>query len=131
MLKVKIVTPNGLYGTFDASKVHVTTTVGECTLLSNHMPFVATLKISKLVLTINEKEHDFAISSGMLHLHNNEVSILVDACEGEEEIDLERAKASAERARLRLEKKDSNTSIKRAEVSLQRALNRINIKNGY
>ena len=95
------------------------------------MPLVATLKISKLILTIDETEHDFAISSGILHLHNDQVSILVDACEGEHEIDLERAQRSAERARKRLEKKDANTSIRRAEVSLQRALNRINIKNGY
>ena len=131
MLKVKIVTPSGLYGTFDASKVHVTTSVGECTLLANHMPLVATLKISKMILTIDEIEHDFAISSGILHLHNDQVSILVDACEGEHEIDLERAQRSAERARKRLEKKDANTSIRRAEVSLQRAINRINIKNGY
>lgn len=131
MLNVKIVTPSGLYGTFEASKVQAKTALGDCTLLPNHMPLVATLQISKLILTQNDKTEDFAISSGILHLNNNEIHILVDSCEGKEEIDLERAQKSAERAKRRLEKKDANTSIRRAEVSLQRALNRINVKNGY
>lgn len=130
MLKVKIVTPIGLYGTFEASKIHVTTKAGECALLPNHMPLVAMLEISKLILTINDADEVFAISGGILHLHDNEVELLVNAIEGQEEIDFERAQRSAERAQLRLEKKDADTSIRRAEVALQRAINRINVKNG-
>lgn len=128
MLQVKIVTPSGLYAAFEASKIHATTVSGECTLLPNHMPIVAMLQISKLILTVGEDDKEFAISSGILHLNDNKVDILVDAIEGKEEIDLERARKSAERAKRRLEKKDANTSIRRAEVSLQRALNRINVK---
>lgn len=130
MLKVKIVTPIGLYGTFEASKVHVTTKLGECALLPNHMPLVAMLEISKLILTIKDEDKIFAISGGILHLHNNEIDLLVNAIEGKEDIDLERAQRSAERAKLRLEKKDADTSIRRAEVALKRAINRIDIKNG-
>lgn len=130
MLKVKIVTPTGLYGTFEASKVHATTKSGECTLLPNHMPLVAMLEISKLILTIQDVEETFAISGGILHLHDNEIDLLVDSIEGKDEIDLERAKQSAQRAQKRIEKKDANTSIRRAEVALQRALNRIEVKNG-
>lgn len=130
MLKVKIVTPIGLYGTFEASKVHATTKLGECALLPNHMPLVAMLEISKLILTIKDKDEVFAISGGILHLHDNEVDVLVNAIEGKEDIDLERARRSAERAKMRLEKKDANTSIRRAEVALQRAINRIDVKNG-
>ena len=62
MLKVKIVTPIGLYGTFEASKVHATTKLGECALLPNHMPLVAMLEISKLILTINDTDEIFAIN---------------------------------------------------------------------
>ena len=129
MLKVKIVTPIGLYGTFEASKVHATTKLGECALLPNHMPLVAMLEISKLILTIKDEDQIFAISGGILHLHDNEIDLLVNAIEGQDEIDLERAQKSAERAKLRLEKKDANTSIRRAEIALQRAINRIDVKN--
>lgn len=128
MMEVKIVTPSGLYNTYEVSKIHCTTTLGECALLPNHMPLVASLPISKLVLTIQGTEHEFAIGGGILHLNQNKVEILVDSIEGKEEIDIERAKASAERARKRLDKKDANTSIRRAEVSLQRAVNRIRVK---
>lgn len=131
MLNVKIVTPTGLYGTFVASKIHATTKSGECALLPNHMPLVAMLEISKLILSVDDEDITFAISGGILHLHDNQVDLLVDSIEGKEEIDLERAQKSAERARKRLEKKDADTSIKRAEVALQRAINRINVKENH
>ena len=72
MIHVKIVTPSGLYHTFEASKIHACTAYGECTLLPNHMPIVAMLEISKLTLTVDENEKDFAISSGILHLNDNQ-----------------------------------------------------------
>lgn len=128
MIHVKIVTPTGLYGNFETTKIHCTTANGECAILPNHVPLVAMLPISKLILTINSQDEVFAISSGILHFSNNQAEVLVDAIEGKEEIDLERARRSAERAKKRLERKDANTSIRRAEVSLQRALNRINVK---
>lgn len=129
MLQVKIITPSGLYNTYSASKIHCTTVEGECSLLPNHMPLVAMLEISGLSLTVDNKEHIFAIAGGLLHLFNNEVEILTDSCEGAGEIDLARATASKNRAEQRLAKKDSNTQIRRAEISLQRALNRIKIKS--
>lgn len=128
MMKVKIVTPQGLYSEYEVEKIHCTTADGECALLSNHMPLVAMLQISALVLTINKEDKIFAISGGILHLANNEAEILVDSIEGQAEIDLARANAAKERAQKRLERKDANTSIRRAEVALQRAMNRIHVK---
>ena len=49
--------------------------------------------------------------------------------EGEKEIDLKRAEAVKERALKRLEKKDSATNIRRAEVALEKAINRIRVAN--
>lgn len=128
MMKVKIVTPQGLYNTYEVEKIHCTTAEGECALLSNHMPMVAMLQISPLILTMNKEDMIFAISGGILHLAKNEVEILADSIEGQDEIDLARANAAKERALKRLERRDANTSIRRAEVSLQRAVNRINVK---
>ena len=50
-----------------------------------------------------------------------------DAIEGKGEIDLERAKKAYERARKRIEKKDSDTDMKRAQLALQRAIIRIHV----
>ena len=127
MMKVKVITPMGLYGQFEVSKIHTTTALGECAILPNHMPIVATIRISRLLMTIDGKEEVFAIANGLLQMRNNEVRILADAFEGKEEIDLQRAIRAKERAERRLAKKDANTSIRRAEVALERALNRISI----
>ena len=127
MMKVKVITPMGLYGQFEVSKIHTTTALGECAILPNHMPVVATIRTSRLLMTIDGKEEVFAISNGLLQMRNNEVRILADAFEGKAEIDLQRAIRAKERAERRLAKKDANTSIRRAEVALERALNRISI----
>ena len=55
--------------------------------------------------------------------------ILADAFEGKDEIDVERAKRAKERAEKRLARKDANTSIRRAQVALDRAMNRIRVAN--
>ena len=127
MMKVKVITPMGLYGQFEVSKIHTTTALGECAILPNHMPVVATIRTSRLLMTIDGKEEVFAIANGLLQMRNNEVRILADAFEGKAEIDLQRAIRAKERAERRLAKKDANTSIRRAEVALERALNRISI----
>lgn len=127
MLKVKIITPRGLYNEIEVSKIHCTTTEGECALLPNHMPLVATLKISHLYLSTATEEKRYAISGGLLQLNDNEVRILVDTIEGENEVDIMRAQRAIDRAKKRLDRLDSNTSIKRAEVALEKAINRIKL----
>ena len=47
MIKLKIITPLGLYKEGEVEAVHVTTVDGETTILSNHMPIVAMLKTCK------------------------------------------------------------------------------------
>ena len=127
MMKVKIITPAGLYNEYEVDKIHCTTTSGECSLLPNHMPFVATLRISHLILTIKGKDEEFAISGGLIQVLDNQARILIDTIEGRGEVDVDRAKKARERAQRRLAKLDANTSIKRAEVALEKALNRIKL----
>ena len=44
--------------------------------------------------------------------------------------DIERAKQAAKRAQDRLDKKDPNTNMKRAQLALARAINRISVYGG-
>lgn len=126
MIKVKIITPIGLYMDEEVEAVNVRTVEGETTILSNHMPLVAMLATSKCSLKQNGVYKPYAISGGLLQFGNNEMRILTDAIEGKEEIDLERAKEARKRAEARLAKtKDIN--IKRAEIALAKAINRIHI----
>ena len=124
----KVVTPKGEYLKQDVKSIHVKTVIGETTILPNHMPIFASLVPCKLVLkNENDEEEVYAISGGFLQFNKNEGMILADAIEGKKDIDLERAKKSMERAKERLEKKDSNTNLKRAQLSLERAINRIHV----
>ena len=125
MIAFKVVTPKGEYLKQEVKSIHVKTVVGETTILPNHMPIFASLVPCKLVLkNENDEEEIFAISGGFLQFNKNEGMILA---EGKKDIDLERAKKSMERAKARLEKKDSDTNLKRAQLSLERAINRIHV----
>lgn len=129
MIKIKIVTPNGVYDELEASQINFRCTDGDRGLLPNHMPIVFILEISRLELIINGKRKQYSIAGGMLYFENNFATILVDAIESQEDIDVERAKAAKERAEGRINGKDPNIDLKRAEIALHRALNRLSVSS--
>lgn len=127
MIHIKIITPLGLYTERDVEAVRVRSVEGEMTILPMHTPLVAMLETCKLSLMENGTYKDYALAGGMLYLKDDRMNMLTDAIEGQEEIDIERAKRAMERAQRRLEKKDSRTNLKRAQVALAKAINRINV----
>ncbi|MDO5439908.1 MAG: F0F1 ATP synthase subunit epsilon [Erysipelotrichaceae bacterium] len=129
MIKVKLVTPDGVYKETEATMINCCSTDGWRGILSNHMPIVLMLQISRLELVNNNQKEQYAIAGGMLYFENNEATILVDSIESKEDIDIERAKAAKARAEEKLASKDKNYDIKRAEIALARAINRISVSN--
>lgn len=129
MIKCEIVTPYGIYKVFDTKILNVVTIDGERGILKRHTPLVTMLKISKMSTIEDGKRKEYAISGGLLYFENDKARILTDAIESKDEIDLERALNSKERAQERM-----NSGIEidylRAELSLKRAINRIDVKNG-
>lgn len=126
MIHIKIVTPRGIYLERDVFSVHMKTVEGEMTLLPNHTPLFAALVPCPLTLT--EKEPvEYALSGGFLKFMQDDLLILTDAIEGKDEIDIDRAKSAYQRAKARLEKRDTDTNMKRASLALARALTRINV----
>ncbi len=71
-----------------------------------------------------------AISTGLLKVGGNKVSILANAVEWADEIDLDWAKRSEEDARRRLKEQQDKHQLDLAELKLQRALNRISVGSG-
>lgn len=130
MIKIKIITPLGLYKEGEVGGVHVRTVEGETTILPNHMPIVAMLTTCKCSLMEGNEYKDYAIAGGLLQFADNEMRILADAIEGREEIDIERARHAKQRAEERLKKMDNRTSMKRAEVALAKAITRIKVYGG-
>lgn len=129
MIDVKIITPTGLYKECTATQINARSVEGEFGLLSDHMPMVAMLEISRLEIVDGNDSKEYAISGGMLHFAHNEARILTDAIEGEEDIDLVRAEKAKARAEKRLASHETEINMRRAEVALRKAINRINLKN--
>ena len=127
MIKTKIVTPEGVYREFETAILNVRSTDGQRGILPNHMPTVLLLEISRLETKEEGKKKQYAIAGGMLYFENNVATILVDSIESQEEIDEQRALAAKSRAEERLNRKDPNVDIRRAEVALHKAINRINV----
>lgn len=128
MIHCKIVTPLGVYRDVMVKNIRCTSVEGEMTILPNHMPVFISLKSSPLkFLNEFDKKKEYAVAGGFLYFENNEALFLVDAIEGKGDIDIERARRAYRRARERLEKRDSTTNMKRAELALVRAINRIHV----
>ncbi len=78
MFRVKIVTPEGEYGQYDASILNVRTTNGQVGLLTDHMNYLANLVKGDLSLVDNGQRHTFETGAGLVYFDNNEATVLVD-----------------------------------------------------
>ncbi|NLA78560.1 MAG: ATP synthase F1 subunit epsilon [Erysipelothrix sp.] len=124
MFQVKIVTPKGLYKVMNTTILNVETTQGQLGILKNHMPIVAILTISLMRTRENGEEQRYAIAGGTLYFQNNVATLLVEAIEHSEEIDVQRALQAKEHAeKLMLHKEE--VDMLRAEIALKKAVNRI------
>ena len=126
-IHVRVITPAGIYKEFETPYLNFKTTDGDRGILPNHMPIVASLKIGKMSSEEDGKRNLYALTGGLLYFHDNHADILTDAIENKDDIDPQRAQASRERAEKRLASADANIDMRRAELALKRALNRIQV----
>lgn len=102
--------------------------VGYFGILKGHTPFVSSLQpgVFTLILPRGEKK-TMAISGGFLLTDGEKTIVLADSAEGLDEIDVERARASQERAQKRLNERSPDLDMERAKASLARALARLKV----
>ena len=124
-MKVTVVTPDGPVHESEAEMVSTRATSGELGILPGHIPLVAPLEIGAVRLKNGNNTQWIAVSGCFLEVRPDRVTILAQAAERAEDIDIERAQAAKERAERRL--RQENMDNKRAELALKRAVNRINI----
>ncbi|OZI13432.1 F0F1 ATP synthase subunit epsilon [Bacillaceae bacterium SAOS 7] len=130
-VKVSIVTPDGPAYESDVEMVSAKAQSGELGILPGHIPMVAPLQIGAVRLNKGAGKPDLvAISGGFLEVRPDQVTILAQAAELAENIDIARAKEAKMRAERLLSDKKENIDFKRAELALKRAINRIEIYEG-
>lgn len=127
MFKLKVVTPQSPVRDFECTQINIVTPSGEMGILSHHMPLVTQVKISLMSMIHEQKRIRCSVSGAVLFFQNNEAILMADAFELEGEIDLDRAEKSKQRAEERLKSSDENLDIKRAELALLRAINRMHV----
>lgn len=125
---LNVITPEKVFFEGETSQIIVRTTEGDIGILANHTSLVADLPSGPLKIRQEDGSWKIAaVSTGLLKVGGNKVSILANAVEWADEIDLEWAKRSEEDARQRLNQKSSQHELDLAELKLQRALNRISV----
>ncbi|EMI11293.1 F-ATPase epsilon subunit [Anoxybacillus thermarum] len=128
-IKVSVVTPDGPVYEADVEMVSAKAQSGELGVLPGHIPMVAPLEIGAVRLKKGNATELVAVSGGFLEVRPDRVTILAQAAERAENIDVARAKAAKERAERRLQAKQDDIDHKRAELALRRAINRLNVAN--
>jgi F-type H+-transporting ATPase subunit epsilon len=126
-IKVSVVTPDGPVYEADVEMVSAKAQSGELGILPGHIPMVAPLQIGAVRLKKGGNTELVAVSGGFLEVRPDQVTILAQAAEKAEDIDVERAKAAKARAEKRLQSKQDDIDFKRAELALKRAINRLNV----
>ena len=128
-IALDVVTPNGsVFHEEDAEIVVLQTKQGELGVMAGHIPTVTPLKIGVLRVKINGKFEYLAVTEGFAEIRPEQITVLVQAAEFSKHIDTERAEAAKARAESLLQQsQDERADMYRAELALQRAINRLEV----
>lgn len=126
MVELEVVTPSRHVLSTEVESLIVPSTEGYLGIMHNHAPLVAGLAPGVLLYGAAGAEKDrLAITGGFLEVTENKVTVLADAAELAEEIDVLRAQEARKRAEQRLKARDERIDYARAELAMQRALVRL------
>ncbi|MBW7455869.1 F0F1 ATP synthase subunit epsilon [Paenibacillus sepulcri] len=126
---LEIVTPERKVYAEDVNMVIVKGQEGELGILPNHIPLVTPLRIAPIVIKKDRSEEVIAVNGGFLEVRKDKVVILAESAELPGDIDIDRAQEAKRRAEERLDSKRDEYDHRRAELALQRAINRLEVKN--
>ncbi|MBI2765486.1 MAG: F0F1 ATP synthase subunit epsilon [Chloroflexi bacterium] len=104
---------------------------GQLAILPRHAALMTTLDAGELIFRRGAEEAPFAITGGFMEVLRDRVTILADAAEAAEEIDIARAEAARARAEERLrrarEQGGRDVDTARAQAALQRSIMRLKV----
>ena len=98
-IRCEIVSQDRLVFEGDADIVTVPGTLGEMGILPGHAPLLSTLELGVIRVKSGEQEEVFTVTGGFIEVQPDIVTIMADAAENVEEIDIQRAEEAMERAR--------------------------------
>ena len=129
MFKIRVYTYKGLFWEMEADSINLPTPDGRRGVLPNHMPIMLPVDVGVVDIVVNGQTEKYTIAEGIFYFENNEAILISDNVENVKDINIEETRAAEQRARERLDHATKESDIRRAEIALQKAINKINAYN--
>ena len=131
MFRLSIVTPEKTFYEADIKSLVAPGTEGYLGILSNHAPLITALTPGRIEFRdAADRIKITAISGGFLEVSNNIATLLADAAEFGDDIDIERAQMAYDREKKRLVsagKGETDIDLPSVRAAIDRAANRIKV----
>ena len=126
--QLEIVTPaKQLVKDVHAEEAQIPGANGYLGILPGHAPLITELAVGVITYRASGETQTLSVAWGFAEVLPDKVTILAEAAERPEEIDIARAEKAKERAEQRLKSNDPNVDYTRAEDALQRAETRLKV----
>ena len=125
-IRCEIVSQDRIVFQGDVDMVIVPGAAGEMGILPNHSPVLTLLKFGIVRVKQASSEQYFTVSGGVAEVQPDQVTILADAAENVEEINLQRAEEARRRAEQAL--KEGVKGDMDAYLQIQSAIRRSNLR---
>ena len=126
-MQFEIVTAEGVLYSDEVDAIVAPGVDGELGVLPNHASLLTVLKAGELRIMKGTDETDVLVTGGFLEVLGNKVTVLADAAERSEEIDIARAEEAVARAQERVSNRASDIDLERALASIKRGEARIQV----
>lgn len=123
--KLKIITPDRVFYEDEVSMVEFNTVEGEVGIYREHIPMTMIVAPGILTITKGDEVKEAALHAGFTEVLPDQVTVLAEIIEWPGEIDVHRAEDAKARAEERIRENAPGTDLRRAEMSLKRAVARI------
>lgn len=127
---LEVITPEKLVLQEEADFVVLPAAFGEMGILPGHTHLLTQLNAGVLRIQKNEETQLFAVSGGFAEVHPERIEVFAETAEMAEEIDAERAKMDAAKAKELLAKAISPQELAAAQAALRKALVRLRVSEG-
>ncbi len=127
--KVDIITPVNIESLNDVSYLRIPSLDGLTGVKAKHANAIIALDIGEIKIVINNKENIYATSGGFADIRPEGTQLLLETFEKSEMIDQQRAEQAIAKANQHLGNK--NDDIKRAQLALKRAKNRLAVSKKF
>jgi F-type H+-transporting ATPase subunit epsilon len=123
-LSLKIATPEKLvYEDKELDSVTLPTSMGEITILPNHIPLVVKIAPGEVTIRKKSQEHILVTMQGFMHLDKTgNIVVLSDYAIRSEDVELAKVEEAKKRAEAAMKEKTSEKDFAIAEAELRKTL---------